>query len=216
MYAEWSAACGTDDPIVVVPWADPAGGAHFVDLRAEPFDIAEISEAEDHPALRRALRSLNASGSGFFTSKCDAWTLSPEEGGEKLEAMRLDLDLLDEEASFGFGSYIDILWRERSIFASAHQASGRLDRLVRRAVRLPHAEAALEAVLRPAVIAERGENNGPAPRGALEGFASTLYVTAVAGDPETAGKRWEAALEAVVDLLREREQALPPGSATID
>ncbi len=126
--------------------------------------------------------------------------------------LRLELDLLDDEAGFGFGSYIDVLWRERGIFGSAHQASGRLDRLVRQASRLPHTEAALEAVLRPAMLADRRDPD----RGALEGFAATLYVTALAGDPETAMKRWEAALEAVIDLLREREQALPPGSATID
>ena len=216
MFAEWSAECGADDPIVVVPWSDPEGRVRFVDLRAEPFDIADIPEAEDYPAMRRALRSLNASGSGFFTSKCDAWALSPEDGEEKLEALRIELELLDEEAAFGFGSYIDILWRERSTFASAHQASGRLDRLVRRTTRLPHPEAALEAVLRPAIVAERSEAGSPSARGALEGFAATLYITAVAADPETAMRRWEAALEAVVDLLREREQALPPGSATID
>ena len=198
--------------MIVIPWADPGGTARFVDLRTEPFDIAEIPEAEDHPAIRRALRSLNASGSGFFTSKCDVWTLSPEEGGDKLEALRLDLDLTDEEVGFGFGSYLDVLWRERSIFASAHMASERLSRLARRAARLPHREAALEATLRPAMV-DGVESGG---RGALEGFAATLYVTAVASDPETAMKRWEAALEAIVDLLREREQALPPGSATID
>lgn len=212
MFAEWTAECGADDPVIVVPWCDPDGTARFIDLRSDPFSLIDVPEAEDHPALRRALRSLNASGSGFFTSKCDAWTLSPEDRGEKLESLRLELDLLDDEAGFGFGSYIDVLWRERSIFGSAHQASGRLDRLVRRAARLPHTEAALETVMRPALVSDRGE----VTRGALEGFAFTLYVTAVAGDPETATKRWEAALEAVVDLLREREQALPPGSATID
>ena len=91
-------------------------------------------------------------------------------------------------------------------------ASERLSRLARRAARLPHREAALEATLRPAMV-DGVESGG---RGALEGFAATLYVTAVASDPETAMRRWEAALEAIVDLLREREQALPPGSATID
>ena len=212
MYAEWSAECGTDDPVIVVPWTDPDSSARFVDLRAEPFDIADIPEAEDNPALRRALRSLNASGSGFFTSKCDLWTLSPEDRGDKLEALRLDLDLTDEEVGFGFGGYVDVLWRERGVFASAHMASERLSRLVRRAARLPHPEAALEAVLRPAVV----DGAGSSGRGALEGFAATLYITAVASDPETASRRWEAALESVVDLLREREQALPPGSATID
>ena len=205
--AEWTAECGEDDPAIVVPWADTASGARFIHLRAEPFDLGEIAEAESYPALRRALRSLNAPRSAFLTSKCDAWALGPEEGGEKLEALRLELDLSDEEVGYGFASYIDVLWRERTVFASAHQATGRLARLTRRATRLPHAEAAFEAVLRPAVI----DLNG-----ALEGFGATLYVTAVATDPETATRRWEAALESVVHLLREREQALPPGSATID
>ena len=207
MFAEWTAECAADDPLILVPWADPDGSARYVDLRTEPFDIAEIPEAENYPALRRALHSLNASGSAFLTSKCDVWTLSPEDGGEKLEVLRLELDLSDEDVAFGFSSYIDVLWRERNIFASAHRSSGRLDRLVRRASKLPHAEAALEAVLRPAVADLRG---------ALEGFGATLYVTAIAADPETAMRRWEAALEAVVHLLRERDHALPPGSATID
>ena len=207
MFAEWTAECGPDDPVIEVPWADPTGTAHFVDLRAEPFDVGEIAEAEIYPALRRALRSLNGARSAFFSSKCDAWGLSPEDGGEKLEALRLELDVAAEETAFGFASYIDVLWRERAIFGSAHMATDRLDRLARRAARLPHAEAAFEAVLRPALVDLRGT---------LEGFGATLYVTAVAADPETAVRRWEAALESIVDLLREREQALPPGSATID
>ena len=207
MYAEWTAECAADDPLILVPWADPDGSTRYVDLRTEPFDIAEVHEAENYPALRRALNSLNASGSAFLTSKCDVWTLSPEDGGEKLEELRLELDVADEDAAFGFSSYIDILWRERAVFASAHMSSGRLDRLVRRAGKLPHGEAALEAVLRPAVADLRGT---------LEGFGATLYVTAIAADPETAMRRWEAALEAIVHLLRERDHALPPGSATID
>ncbi|MGI4829326.1 MAG: hypothetical protein ACRYFU_14205 [Janthinobacterium lividum] len=207
MLAEWTAECGTDDPVIVVPWSDPDSGAHFVNLRIEPFDLAEISEAENYPALRRALRALNGARSAFLTSKCDAWVLYPELGGEKLEALRMELDLTDDEVAFGFASYIDVLWRERSVFASPHIATERLDRLIRRSAKLPHGEVSFEAVLRPAII----ELNGTS-----EGFGATLYVTAVAADPETAMRRWEAALEAVVHLLRQRDQALPPGSATID
>ena len=193
--------------MIVVPWSDPNGKTRFIDLRAEPFDLVDVTEAEDYPAIRRALQSLNATRSAFITSKCDVWAISPEEGAEKLEALRLEMDLPDDEAAFGFASYIDLLWRERTIFASAHRSTDRLDRLTRRAANLPHGEVALEAVLRPA-FAEL--------RGTLEGFGATLYVTAVAADPETAVRRWEAGLEAVVNLLRERDHALPPGSATID
>lgn len=207
MLADWTAACGADDPILVVPWSDPATGAHFVNLRSEPFDIAEIVEAEAYPALRRALRSLNATQSAFLTAKCDVWALDAETGGEKLEALRLELDLDDSETAFGLSSYLDLLPRERAVFASAHVNTDRLSRLMRRAGRLMHAHVAVECVLRPAVV----DLQSP-----LEGFGTTLYVTAVAADPATAASRWETALEDVVQLLREREWAVPYGSATID
>ncbi len=207
MLAEWTAACGPDDPVLVVPWSDPATGARFVNLRTDPFDVAEIAEAEAYPALRRALRSLNAANSAFLTAKCDAWTLYPEVAAEQLELLRLELDLADEDVAFGMASYIDLLPRERSLFASAHVATDRLARLSRRALRLAHPYGKLELTLRPAVADLK------AP---LEGYSATLYLTAVAADPETAARRWEAALEDTVHLLREREWAVPPGSATID
>ena len=207
MLADWTAACGPDDPVLVVPWNDPAGGAHFVNLRAEPFDIAEIFEAEIYPALHRALRSLNASTSAFLTAKCDVWALYSEVAAERLESLRLELDLADEEVAFGTACYIDLLPRERSLFASAHVATDLLSRLVRRTARLPNPYAAVEFTLRPAVIDLKA---------ALEGYSATMYITAVAGDPDTALRRWETALEDMVHLLREREWAVPPGSATID
>jgi hypothetical protein len=58
MLSDWNAECSADAPTLVVPWEDPASGAHFVDLRANPYDIADIAEAERVPALGRALRSL--------------------------------------------------------------------------------------------------------------------------------------------------------------
>jgi hypothetical protein len=207
MLAEWTAACGPDDPTLVVPWSDPESGAHFVNLRDNPFDLPEVFETEVYPGLRRALRALNAPTSAFLTAKCDAWTLYPEIAGEKLEQLRLELDLFDEDVAFGMGSYIDLLPRERSRFASAHVATDLVARIVRRANRLPHQYASLELTLRPALV----DLKTP-----LEGYSATLYLTAVASDPETAGRRWEAALEDIVHLLREREWAVPPGSATID
>jgi hypothetical protein len=207
MVADWNADCSADAPTLVVPWSDPATGAHFVDLRAEPYDIAEIHEAEQYPALGRALRALNAARSPLLTAKCDAWKLSPNHGADTLEALRLELDLDPSEAQFGFASYIDLLWRERNLFASQHRHQDQLDRIVRRAEKLPHSHAALECVLRPALH----DVNGP-----LEGFAVTLYVTGVGTDPEAAAHYWEAALNDIVALLRGRELETPRGSATID
>ena len=207
MLSDWSAECSHDAPTLVVPWSDSASGAYFIDLRSHPYDLAEISEAEQHPALARALRSLNATRSPFLTAKCDAWALTSTDNTAKLDALALELLLEPDEAVTGFAGYIDLLWRERSVFASAHQQQDRLDRIVRRAQRLPHREAMLECVLRPALL----DLNGP-----LEGFSITLYVTALGPDADTAHRRWELALEDVVALLRSRELEPARGSATID
>jgi hypothetical protein len=207
MLSEWNAECSNDAPTLIVPWSDAATGSHFIDLRAEPYDIAEISEAELQPSLGRALRSLNATRSPFLTAKCDAWTLTIANDADTIESLRLELMLSDEDEHFGFGSYIDLLWRERSVFASAHQQQDRLDRIIRRAQKLNHPEAALECVLRPAFI----DLNAP-----LEGFATTLYITALGPEPAIAHRRWELALEDVVALLRGKELEPQRGSATID
>jgi hypothetical protein len=215
MLSEWTAECSLDAPTLIVPWSadgqenpSHAGtGARFVDLRANPYDIAEIPEAEHNPTLARALRSLNATRSPFLTAKCDTWSLSASEHAEALEALQLELFLHEEDAPYGFASYIDLLWRERSVFASAHQQQDRLDRIVRRAQRLPHAEAALECVLRPAFL----DLSGP-----LEGFAVTFYLTALGPDPDIARRRWELAMDDIVALLRSKELEAARGSATID
>jgi hypothetical protein len=207
MLSDWTAECSHDAPTLVVPWLDPDSSARFVDLRADPYDIAEIPEAELFPPLGRALRSHNATRSPFLTAKCDAWPLTLEETPDEIESLRLELMLSPEDTLHGFASYIDLLWRERSVFASAHQQQDRLDRISRRAQRLQHPEAALECVLRPAVL----DLNGP-----LEGFAVTLYVTALGPEPEIAHRRWELALEDVVALLRGKDLETARGSATID
>jgi len=46
MLAEWNAECAQDAPTLMVPWTDETGGSRFVDLRTNPYDIAEISEIE--------------------------------------------------------------------------------------------------------------------------------------------------------------------------
>lgn len=207
MLAEWTAECAEDAPTVVVPWSDPASGAHFVDLRSEPYDIAEIEEAERFPALGRALRSLNATRSPLITAKCDAWRMSGAAQQEALDGLALELGHDAESAREGFASYIDILWRERALFASAHQQQERLDRLVRRAQRLEHPEARMEFTLRPALYEGQG---------VLEGYAVSVYVFALGAESTSALRSWELALDDVVALLRSREFDVPRGSATID
>jgi hypothetical protein len=208
MLAEWTAECTADAPTLVVPWSDPDSAARYIDLRTDPYEIAEIPEAELYPALGRALRSLNATRSPFLTAKCDVWRLSAEEQPEELEALRFELDLDPEESHFGIASYIDVLWRDRALFASAHQQTEMLDRLTRRAERLDHHAVALACVLRPAMFDFEDTT--------VEGFAVTLYVRALGHDAHAAIVHWAAALDDITALLRSRDLAPSRTSATID
>ena len=197
MLSEWSVECSADDPVLVVPWSDssdPTGNRRFVDLRENPYDLDHLPEAEQHPPLMHALRALNASRSPVFTAKCDAWPLNPTE----LEQLRLELDITADDAPAGFGGYIDILWRERSIFASFHQQEQMLHRLNRHAALLYQPYAMLDCIVRPALVDLTG------PR---EGFAVSLYIKAVGHDSSAAEEHWASALDAIVTLLRSKELA---------
>ena len=192
MFAEWSAECGADDPVLVVPWSAPPGMGSFVDLRENPYDLDHLPEAEQHPPLMHALRALNAARSPVFSAKCDAWALDQEE----LEPLRFDLEATPVETPHGFASYIDLVWRERGIFVSFHQQEQRLTKLARLAETLDHPYAALECVLRSALIDLAGPQ---------EGFAFSLYVKALGTDPAHAYEHWARALEAMVGLLRGKD-----------
>lgn len=196
MILEWSAECAADDPILVVPWSDETGDLRFIDLRDDPYEVDLIPEAEQHPPLLHALRALNGPRSPVFTAKCDAWPLTDSDDAEELRNLRLTLDLEPELARAGFTSYIDLLWRDRTTFASFHQQEHLLHRLERRAGALEHPQALLEAVIRPALVDLAGPQ---------EGFAISLYVKAVAEDEGAAREHWGAALEDIVALVRSKE-----------
>jgi hypothetical protein len=204
MVVEWSVECSADDPVLVVPWSRAEAGAampdttaDFVDLRENPYDMDQIPEAEQNPPLMQALRALNAGRSPVFTAKCDAWILDAEE----LEQLQLQLDVSVDgpDARTGFASYIDLVWRDRTIFASFHQSEQLLHRLERLAESIDEPLVMLECVLRPALI----DLTGP-----QEGFAVSLYVKALGTNLVAAKQVWGSALEAVVALLRSRDIAL--------
>lgn len=193
MLAEWNAECGADDGVLVVPWHSPDNTLQWVDLRDDPDALDHIAEADEHPALLAALRLLNGPRSPVFTAKCDAWAMDEDE----LAATRDNLMLEADVAAAGFGSYIDLLWRERTIFASRHRMEQMLYRLDRLALDLPHSLAMLECVLRPAVVELDG--------GIGEGFSVTLYIKACGVDEAEAHERWSAALRDAAGLFRAKE-----------
>jgi hypothetical protein len=192
MLADWSVECSAEDPALVVPWKDPDGNAAFVDLRANPYDFDSIPEAGQNPPLMHALRALNAARSAVFSAKCDAWPL----GAEELEHLRLELDIPAVDAPAGFASYIDLVWRERSLFLSLPQHEQMLRRLTRLAAPLDHPAVALDCVVRPAFL----DLEGP-----QQGYAWSLYVKALGENPQAAWEKWGAALDAVVALIRGKD-----------
>ena len=196
MRAEWSAECGADDPVLVVPWhsEEEPDRVRFVDLRENPYDLDQIPEAEAHPALLQALRALNAGRSPVFTAKCDAWTMDAEE----LDGLREELEQGEVEAPCGFVSYVDLVWRERTLFVSFPQCEQRVMRLARLLEGLDQAYAAVDCVLRPALVDLPGALQGRAQ----EGYCVSLYVKALGTDAAHAYSHWADALAAVVGLMR--------------
>jgi hypothetical protein len=192
MLADWSVECSAEDPVLVVPWKDPNGTAEFIDLRANPYDLHRIPEAEQQQPLMQALRALNATRSPVFTAKCDAWPLAFDE----IEHLRFHLDIDPAATPVGFASYIDLIWRERYLFTSFPQQEQVLRRLTRHAASLDYPSAALDCILRPALV----DLDSP-----QEGYALSLYVKALGADAQSAWDEWAGALAAVVALLRGKE-----------
>ena len=188
-----------DDPVLVVPWTSSpdsstlSTGSRFIDLREDPYAAEEVPEAERHPPLLQALRALNAPRSTVFTAKCDVWPIS---SADDLQALRLELDLAETDVVSGFGSYIDLLWRDRPIFASFHQHQHLVHRLERRVAALDQPFAQINCVIRPALL----DLDGP-----QEGFALTLYVKAVGPDEAYALANWSSALQSTVAILRSKD-----------
>ncbi len=198
MLADWSAECSPDDPTLVVPWSDPdCAERHFIDLRENPYELDSLPEAERFPSLRDALRSLNSARSPVFTAKCDSWPVTDADGFARLHAEFGVGDELDPDlAVAAHSSYIDLLWRDRSLFASRHQHEHLADRLTRRAVPLDLPFALLESVIRPALL------DLTTPQ---EGFALSLYVHALGTDAGHAEANWSRALDEITLLLRSRD-----------
>ena len=192
MLFDWSAECSADDPVLVVPWEDPSGPLRFIDLRDDPYAIDSIPEAEEHPALQHALRSLNSARSPVFSAKCDVW----EADDAERENLRLHLALEPEETGAAVVSYLDLLCRDRALFTSFHQQGHLLGRLERRLTTVDQPFAAAECIIRPALL------DLTTPQ---EGFSISLYIKAAGATAVEAHIHWSSALDAVTAIVRTKD-----------
>ena len=98
MEGDWEVEIGGGAPIIDACWPG------LIHLQTAPERAAELSEAANLPGLAEALARLNGSHSPIWTSKCDVWPI--------LDATDIDADELDapqEEATFAWACYIDLL-----------------------------------------------------------------------------------------------------------
>jgi len=88
------------DPVLEIPWSDPANPANlYIDVKRRPEAVMELVECRRFPALGQFLLKVNSAAMPFRTAKCDAWVTS-------------ELDL-EERIAFPkpwkVGSYVDLL-----------------------------------------------------------------------------------------------------------
>jgi hypothetical protein len=178
MEADWEIEVGGGAPVIEAHWSG------FVDLRAQPGRIVEISEVAKCAPLAELLLALNGTVSGLWTAKCDLWEPdAPVVAGET--------SLPDAELRCGaFGSphalacYVDLLPLNGRVFPLWTEAESFCRAWVDRLAEVSIPEARLDLVVRQAIA------------GTSEGFGVTAYFHAEAGSGAAAISSLAAAFSA--------------------
>lgn len=188
MHSDWTVACGSDDPEVVIPWSGKDPSLRFVDLRQSPEALHQIPEASEYPCVAAALHRWNEPDIRLFTAKCDVWSYP---------AKLFDAEDLPEFA-FARGSYIDLLPLDSATFASFEACERQLRAWTEMARSIDLQACRSEWTLRLARIFP-GSFAPPAGAESHNGFATTLYTWGYGDSPEAAAIAWEAALRALIE-----------------
>jgi hypothetical protein len=189
MQADWSVACGADDPVVVVPWSDATGSIAYVDLRRTPTAIDRIPEATQYPCMAAALTRWNRPDSPLFSAKCDVWSYA------------VDAFAAEDLPNFthAHASYIDLISADPRIFSDFAASERQLRTWTAYAESIAIPEGRCEWTLRPAHVLA-----GPSNEAEKSGYATTLYVWGYGVSPEDAAVAWCAALGALAEPVIRR------------
>jgi hypothetical protein len=177
--ADYSIELGPDDATLDFPWAAPQPGPMFIDLRAKPSSIIEISEAVKFPELAEFLAALNASASILQSAKCDVWFTT---------------EITPEDEIFGmggkFGGYVDLVFTDdkKFSFAGHEHFAQRIVDLLKRAPDIP---CSVELLVRRSYFAER------------EGFYITAYCFGFGATEAAARRQWSIALKLLENAFRQ-------------
>jgi hypothetical protein len=197
MEADYSVELGPAAPALELPWKDPEGRSHYVELRGEaglternidgtPDGILGVPEARRFPALRRFLADANSQRSAWQTAKCDVWA-------DEAEAME---NLYN--AGFTQNSYVDLVLAEQ-----AAALRGRLEehqRLAKAMARMLEADESLEAFAE-IVVRRCYFHQGASPEESDAGYCLTLFLIGYGASPVEAEECWGRALEFAAECL---------------
>lgn len=206
MEADFSVELGPDAPALELPWQDPDGQVHYVELYCECGDrdslaskVDRIPEARQFPALRQFLIDVNSQSSAWQTAKCDVWTdkTAPEEnlyGAGFTHNSYVDLALATPNAALR--SNLDIHYcaaRELAKMMEANEAQ----------------DAYAEIVVRRCYFHCTDD-----PDESDDGYCLTLFLNAYGAAPEAAATCWASTMKFASEcLLRFRpEEACPETS----
>lgn len=192
MDADFSIELGQDDPVLELPWKDPAGRVAYVDLKRQPDLITQIDEARLFPELGRFLQAMNSERSILETAKCDVWATTELSAEEEIY-----------EASCKFASYTDLVFSEvdkRLSFSIHDEFVRKLAELLGRATEMA---ASAEVCVRRCYSDDAGR--------VREGFYFTLYVNGFGLDGDGARQNWAAGLKLAADAIEQLSIYSPYG-----
>ena len=175
MEADWEFEIGPNAPVIETSWSG------FVDLRAHPERVSELSECRELHGLAEALIRLNAVSSLVWTSKTDVFrpqTIDPDE-----------MDASVEDAAHTIACYIDLLRRNDQTWKLPLEAERDCKNLCEklRADLLPNCR--VDIVIRRAVVTDGSD------------LAATVYFTACGSTLEHAQNRLAECLSAFAEVM---------------
>jgi hypothetical protein len=181
--ADFAVELGADDETLEMPWAAPAGGPRYYDVKRHPELLVKVAEAQSSQEMRQFLCAVNAPAGTLETAKCDLWSSTEINAEEEIFG-----------ATHKFGSYVDLLFSDASSrfsFAQHEQLAQMLTGFLRQAPEIP---SAAEFLIRRCYYHDE--------KGIHDGFYITFYLFGYGDDEVRSRQHWAIGLKLAEDAIR--------------
>ena len=191
MDADCSVELGPEAPALELPWEDPEGRWHYVELRSELQDEAAgeagssgsklvgIPEAQQFPALGRFLAEANSPQSAWQTAKCGVWAEQTDAHGNFYNA------------GFVHGCYVDLVLARP--WAALRESLEEHQRLAEEMARMLGANESLEAI-GEIVVRRCYFHREASPEESDAGYSLTFFLAGYGASADAALECWEQTL----------------------